>query len=174
MQFGGVDLDPDSSTFWFAGKQLQPDKKLSDYLGRNEKTHAVVKLQKKGAEPPAREPVSHTLLLWAPHINLKYSPINIDRDAGGKAKQSKLPLPISLHPSLQRWCIFLPFVLSRWLMQTHRRPCLRGTTRSRKRRRCATVQHSSCRSSSPGPSCWLVKWAGTANCHALYNGIYDI
>lgn len=70
MQFGGVDLDPDSSTFWFAGKQLQPDKKLSDYLGRNENTRAVVKLQKKGAGPPAREPVSHThdmqqLQLWA-------------------------------------------------------------------------------------------------------------
>jgi hypothetical protein len=60
MQFGGVDLDPDSSTFWFAGKQLQPDKRLADYLGRNENTRAVVKLQKKGAGPPAREPVSHT------------------------------------------------------------------------------------------------------------------
>jgi hypothetical protein len=58
LQFGGVDLDPDTSTLWFAGKQLQPDKKLSDHLGRNENTRAVVKLQKKGAGPPAREPVS--------------------------------------------------------------------------------------------------------------------
>lgn len=58
LQFGGIDLDPDSSSLWFAGKQLQPDKKLADYLGRNENTRAVVKLQKKGAGPPAREPVS--------------------------------------------------------------------------------------------------------------------
>jgi hypothetical protein len=42
---------------WFAGKQLQPEKKLADYLGRNENTRAVVKLQKKGTGPPAREPV---------------------------------------------------------------------------------------------------------------------
>jgi hypothetical protein len=52
-----VDLDPETSTLWFAGKQLQPEKKLADYLGRNENTRAVVKLQKKGAGPPAREPV---------------------------------------------------------------------------------------------------------------------
>lgn len=58
LQFGGVDLDPETSTLWFAGKQLQPDKKLAEHLGRNENTRAVVKLQKKGAGPPAREPVS--------------------------------------------------------------------------------------------------------------------
>jgi hypothetical protein len=57
LQFGGVDLDPETATLWFAGKQLQPDKKLSDFLGRHENTRAVVKLQKKGAGPPAREPV---------------------------------------------------------------------------------------------------------------------
>eukprot|EP00878_Enallax_costatus_P023901 GHUV01025462.1.p1 GENE.GHUV01025462.1~~GHUV01025462.1.p1 ORF type:complete len:232 (+),score=73.45 GHUV01025462.1:102-797(+) len=56
--FGGVDLDPATSTLWFAGKQLMPDKSLSEYMGRNERTRATVKLQKKGAGPPAREPVS--------------------------------------------------------------------------------------------------------------------
>ncbi|KAF6251199.1 flagellar basal body protein [Scenedesmus sp. NREL 46B-D3] len=54
--FGGVDLDPASCTLWFAGKQLLPDKLLSEYVGRNERTRAVVKLQKKGQGPPAREP----------------------------------------------------------------------------------------------------------------------
>ncbi|WIA33272.1 hypothetical protein OEZ86_006413 [Tetradesmus obliquus] len=54
--FGGVDLDPASATLWFAGKQLLPDKLLSEYMGRNERTRAVVKLQKKGQGPPAREP----------------------------------------------------------------------------------------------------------------------
>lgn len=57
MQFGGTDLDPDTSVLWFAGKQLAPDKKLADYLGRSEQTRAIIKLQKKGAGPPAREPV---------------------------------------------------------------------------------------------------------------------
>lgn len=71
-------MDPDSSTLWFAGKQLQPDKKLSDFLGRNENTRAVVKLQKKGAGPPAREPVSHILstaaLRPAPQVEAQSCP----------------------------------------------------------------------------------------------------
>lgn len=58
LQFGGVDLEPGTSTLWFAGKELQQGKKLSEYLGRNENTRAIVKLQKKGAGPPAREAVS--------------------------------------------------------------------------------------------------------------------
>jgi hypothetical protein len=58
MQFGGVDLDPEGSVLWFAGKALAQDKPLSDYVGRNERTKAVVKLQKKGQGAPAREPVS--------------------------------------------------------------------------------------------------------------------
>jgi hypothetical protein len=58
LQFGGVDLDPEATTLWFAGKQLQPDKRLADYLGRNDSTRAIVKLQKKGLGAPAREPVS--------------------------------------------------------------------------------------------------------------------
>ena len=32
-------------------------KKLSDYVGRNEKTKIIAKLQKKGQGAPAREPV---------------------------------------------------------------------------------------------------------------------
>lgn len=56
LQFGHEQLDAANSTLWFAGKQLLPEKKLSDYLGRHEKTKAVVKLQKKGSGAPAREP----------------------------------------------------------------------------------------------------------------------
>ncbi|GBF94463.1 hypothetical protein Rsub_06997 [Raphidocelis subcapitata] len=54
--FGGRDLDPASAQLWFAGRALAPDKPLSEYLGRNERTRAVVKLTKKGAGAPAREP----------------------------------------------------------------------------------------------------------------------
>jgi hypothetical protein len=32
-------------------------KKLADYVGRNEKTKVIVKLQKQGQGPPGREPV---------------------------------------------------------------------------------------------------------------------
>ncbi|XP_071449338.1 cilia- and flagella-associated protein 298 isoform X2 [Hetaerina americana] len=42
---------------WFSGKEMLPDKKLKDYVGKNEKTKAVVKLQKKGHGAPSREPV---------------------------------------------------------------------------------------------------------------------
>ncbi|GLC60944.1 hypothetical protein PLESTB_001698200 [Pleodorina starrii] len=55
--YAADDLPADIATLWFAGKQMLPDKKLSDYLGRHEKTKAVVKLQKKGQSAPAREPV---------------------------------------------------------------------------------------------------------------------
>eukprot|EP01027_Heterolobosea_sp_BB2_P002234 GEZU01003347.1.p1 GENE.GEZU01003347.1~~GEZU01003347.1.p1 ORF type:complete len:298 (-),score=75.85 GEZU01003347.1:211-1104(-) len=49
-------MDPAEATMWWAGKQLHREKKLSDFVGRNEKTKIVAKLQKKGQGPPAREP----------------------------------------------------------------------------------------------------------------------
>ena len=36
---------------------MQSGKKLFDYVGKNEKTKIVVKLQKRGSGPPGREPV---------------------------------------------------------------------------------------------------------------------
>ncbi|CAK8698527.1 unnamed protein product [Clavelina lepadiformis] len=44
-------------TLWWAAKEMQTGKKLSDYVGKNEKTKIVVKLQKRGTGPPGREPV---------------------------------------------------------------------------------------------------------------------
>jgi len=55
--FAAEEMDPETSTLWFAGKQMLPDKQLKEYLGRHEKTKAVVKLQKKGQGAPSREPV---------------------------------------------------------------------------------------------------------------------
>ncbi|GFR53143.1 hypothetical protein Agub_g15863 [Astrephomene gubernaculifera] len=55
--YAADDLPVETATLWFAGKQMQPEKRLSEYLGRHEKTRAVVKLQKKGQGAPAREPV---------------------------------------------------------------------------------------------------------------------
>ncbi|KAG2488819.1 hypothetical protein HYH03_012618 [Edaphochlamys debaryana] len=59
--YAADDLPADVASLWFAGKQMLPEKKLSDYLGRSllgrhEKTKAVVKLQKKGQGAPSREP----------------------------------------------------------------------------------------------------------------------
>ena len=51
-------LDPETTELWFAGKKMERSKCLQDYLGRNEKTRAVVKLQGAGEMKPAREPVS--------------------------------------------------------------------------------------------------------------------
>lgn len=47
----------DEASIWFSGKEMQPTKKLSDYLGKNEKSKIIVKLQKKGRGAPSREPV---------------------------------------------------------------------------------------------------------------------
>nr|KAF6477286.1 cilia and flagella associated protein 298 [Molossus molossus] len=42
---------------WWAAKELRRTKKLSDYVGRNEKTKIIVKIQQRGQGAPAREPV---------------------------------------------------------------------------------------------------------------------
>ncbi|NWX90673.1 CF298 protein, partial [Nothoprocta ornata] len=42
---------------WWAAKELKETKLLSDYIGKNEKTTIIVKIQKKGQGAPGREPV---------------------------------------------------------------------------------------------------------------------
>jgi len=44
-----------NSTLWFAGKEMKRDKPLSEYVGKNEKSKVIVKLQKSSAGPPLRE-----------------------------------------------------------------------------------------------------------------------
>ncbi|TPX72765.1 hypothetical protein SpCBS45565_g00158 [Spizellomyces sp. 'palustris'] len=48
-------IDPASASIWWAAKELQRDKKLLDYVGRNDKTKIIAKIQKKGQGPPLRE-----------------------------------------------------------------------------------------------------------------------
>ncbi|KAI8914417.1 hypothetical protein EDD86DRAFT_186666 [Gorgonomyces haynaldii] len=48
--------DPEDACLWWAGKELVRNKKLSDFIGKNEKTKLVVKIQRKGAGAPLREP----------------------------------------------------------------------------------------------------------------------
>ncbi|KAK9823695.1 hypothetical protein WJX72_004678 [[Myrmecia] bisecta] len=50
------DMDPETTTLWFAGKQMLLQNKLSDHVGRHEKSKVVVKLQRKGQGAPGREP----------------------------------------------------------------------------------------------------------------------
>ncbi|KAK0162156.1 hypothetical protein PV327_008517 [Microctonus hyperodae] len=45
------------SQLWFSGKEMIREKMLKDYLGSNEKTKVIVKLQKRGSGRPAREPL---------------------------------------------------------------------------------------------------------------------
>mmetsp|Transcript_19400 Transcript_19400/g.25565 ORF Transcript_19400/g.25565 Transcript_19400/m.25565 type:complete len:285 (-) Transcript_19400:156-1010(-) len=53
----GMDiLEPSTTELWGAGKEFVRGQLVSDRLGRNEKTKMVVKLQKPGDGPPAREP----------------------------------------------------------------------------------------------------------------------
>lgn len=59
---GGVELpgcyDPAATTMWWAGKELQVGEVLGKFIGRNEKTKVLVKLQRKGYGPPPREPTA--------------------------------------------------------------------------------------------------------------------
>ncbi|KAL6098684.1 cfap298 [Pungitius sinensis] len=50
-------ITEDECQLWWAGKEMQRGKKLQDYIGKNEKTKLIVKIQKKGQGQPAREPL---------------------------------------------------------------------------------------------------------------------
>ncbi|XP_075226951.1 cilia- and flagella-associated protein 298 isoform X2 [Lycorma delicatula] len=50
-------IDVAIAQLWFSGKELLKNKKLLDFVGKNEKTKIIVKLTKMGQGPPAREPV---------------------------------------------------------------------------------------------------------------------
>ncbi|XP_067648128.1 cilia- and flagella-associated protein 298 [Eurosta solidaginis] len=50
-------IESTKAQLWFAGKQVLPEKKLYEYVGKNDKTKVVVKLNKHGDGPPGREAV---------------------------------------------------------------------------------------------------------------------
>ena len=41
-------MDPNLAQLWFSGKEMARGKTLANYLGKNEKTKVIIKLQKKG------------------------------------------------------------------------------------------------------------------------------
>ncbi|KAF2345153.1 Protein of unknown function DUF2870, partial [Trinorchestia longiramus] len=49
-------MEPAMAQLWFAGKEMEEDKFLRDFFGKNEKTKAVVKLSSTKEGRPAREP----------------------------------------------------------------------------------------------------------------------
>jgi len=48
-------LEEDQIQLWWAKKNLKPEKKLADYIGKNEKTKIVVKIGMKGKHAPMAE-----------------------------------------------------------------------------------------------------------------------
>lgn len=50
-------IEPAKAQLWFAGKQILSDRKLAEFIGKNEKCKVIVKLQKSGEGAPGREPV---------------------------------------------------------------------------------------------------------------------
>ncbi|XP_074657365.1 cilia- and flagella-associated protein 298-like [Tubulanus polymorphus] len=50
-------IEPANSSLWWAGKEMIRGKLLKDFIGSNEKTKIIAKLQKKGQGAPAREKV---------------------------------------------------------------------------------------------------------------------
>ncbi|KAJ3097426.1 hypothetical protein HDU97_004874 [Phlyctochytrium planicorne] len=49
-------LKVEETALWLATKEILPGKMLSDYVGRNEKTKAILKVTKKSLGPPCQEP----------------------------------------------------------------------------------------------------------------------
>jgi len=48
----------ESSTLWFAAKEMKRDQPLSVYVGKNEKSKVIIKLQRSSAGPPStRRPI---------------------------------------------------------------------------------------------------------------------
>ncbi|XP_053561945.1 cilia- and flagella-associated protein 298 [Bombina bombina] len=54
---GQLVIEEPEAQLWWAGKELLRKQKLSDFVGKNEKTKLIVKIQKRGQGAPAREPV---------------------------------------------------------------------------------------------------------------------
>ncbi|XP_050393054.1 cilia- and flagella-associated protein 298-A [Patella vulgata] len=50
-------IEEPNASLWWAGKEILRGKKLSDFVGKNDKTKIVAKIQKKGQGAPSREPV---------------------------------------------------------------------------------------------------------------------
>ncbi|XP_063161501.1 cilia- and flagella-associated protein 298 isoform X2 [Candoia aspera] len=50
-------IEEPEAQLWWAAKELKRTNQLSDYVGKNEKTKIIIKIQKKGQGAPAREPV---------------------------------------------------------------------------------------------------------------------
>ncbi|KAI5739757.1 hypothetical protein M8J77_023137 [Diaphorina citri] len=50
-------IEPSMGALWFAGKAMHRDKFVRDFLGKNEKCKAIVKISKIGSGAPSREPV---------------------------------------------------------------------------------------------------------------------
>ena len=50
-------IEPAKIQLWFAGRQMLPHKKLTDYLGNNDKCKVIIKLVKTGEGQPGREPI---------------------------------------------------------------------------------------------------------------------
>ncbi|KAI8848943.1 hypothetical protein BC829DRAFT_392982 [Chytridium lagenaria] len=49
-------IPPFEASLWWAGRELQAAKTLSEFIGKNEKTKIIVKLQRKSQGAPVREP----------------------------------------------------------------------------------------------------------------------
>ncbi|XP_045197049.2 cilia- and flagella-associated protein 298-like [Mercenaria mercenaria] len=50
-------IEEQNAALWFSGKEMLRGKQLKDFVGKNEKTKVIAKLQKKGQGCPSREPV---------------------------------------------------------------------------------------------------------------------
>ena len=62
-------MSPSSAELWFAGRKMDLTRKLSAYVGSNEKTKLVVVLQEQGDPRPLRERVSGNLIFSSQRLS---------------------------------------------------------------------------------------------------------
>ena len=94
-------LDESTVQLWWAGKELQRTKSLEQYVGNNEKTKIVVKLQKvfnKSSHSLSPRPVAHRAALISVSISLGHASVHaVKATAEGWSTGSSAGLTFPLH-----------------------------------------------------------------------------
>lgn len=106
-QDGKMVLDPATTQLWFASKELQCDKKLSNYLGTNEKTKVIIKVQRRGHGAPGREPhlsVEQQKALMAAEFRRREELKRLEEDSDDTFLDSGWADSQHLHRSFQGLC----------------------------------------------------------------------
>ncbi|XP_011065112.1 PREDICTED: UPF0769 protein C21orf59 homolog [Acromyrmex echinatior] len=97
-------IDMQLAQLWFSGKELLPGKKMKDFVGNNEKTKVIVKLQKRGSGKPAREP----LMSEDERKQLMLHAYRRQEQLKDRQREGRIRLELSPAASLRSICLTMP------------------------------------------------------------------